>query len=263
MGYSLLIKELPGFETHDFQPILRSLLSRQVDGILWAVPEIGHNRDWLRERLPEFPVPLLFLTMSPQPSVSVVSIDNYVGGYLAVQHLHEQGYVHIGHLAGPLDWWEARQRKAGWQDGLLAAGLPVADHFWVEGNWSSSSAERAFSTLLGQYPEMDAVFVANDQMALTVLQLAHRKGLRVPGDLGVVGFDGIPEAAYFWPSLTTIDQDQHRLGGAAVQQLVKIIQMHRQGHAELLLESIFIKPQLVIRESSTPNLVVDGINVIT
>ncbi len=253
MGYTLLIKELPGFETHDLQPILRSLLSRQVDGILWAVPEIGHNRDWLQERLPELPAPLLFLTMNLQSSVSVVSIDNYSGGRMAVQHLLDQGYRQISHLAGPLDWWEARQRKAGWQDSLSAASLAVTDQHWIEGNWSSASAERAFIRLMDQYPEMDAVFAANDQMALTVLQLAHCKGLRVPQDLGVVGFDGLPETPFYWPPLTTIDQDQHRLGGAAVQQLVKIIEMRWQGFHEGRLENIIIQPTIVIRESSTPN----------
>jgi LacI family transcriptional regulator len=136
MGYALLLKEPLDFDTREVAPLLSALLSRQVDGIIWAVAEVGANRDWLRERLPGLPVPIIFLTMHPQSGVSVVSVDNYMGGRMATEHLLGQGYRHIGHLAGPLTWWEARQRKAGWQDALLDAGLPVSDEHWAEGDWS-------------------------------------------------------------------------------------------------------------------------------
>jgi DNA-binding LacI/PurR family transcriptional regulator len=250
MGYTLLLKELPGFETVDARPILRALLSRQVDGILWAVPEIGANRDWLADSLPEPRIPLLFLTMSPRPGVPVVSVDNYQGGCLAVQHLLDQGYRRIGHLAGPQEWWEARQRKTAWQATLAAAGAAPEERNWVEGNWSSASGERAIERLLEQAPELDAVFVANDQMALSVLQSAHRRGKRIPQDLGVVGFDGLPESAYFWPSLTTIDPGLHGLGCTAVQELVAIIEAGRLGQANYEPQTILLQPTLVIRDSS-------------
>ncbi len=250
MEYTLLVKELPGFETGDVQPILRSLLSRQVDGVLWAIPEIGNNRDWLRERLPELHVPLLFLTMNPQPGVPVVSVDNYLGGCLAVQHLLDQGYRRIGHLAGPLAWWEARQRKAAWQDTLCNAGVEVRERHFSDGNWSSSSGELAFDKLIDQYPAMDAVFAANDQMALSVLQCLHRKDRRIPHDFGVVGFDGLPEAAYFWPSLTTIDPDLHRLGCTAVEELVAMIEARWKANAAYEPRTILLQPRLIVRESS-------------
>ncbi len=65
---------------------------------------------------------MVFLTMQPRDNVAVVSIDNYLGGRMAMAHLLEQGYRHIGHISGPLDWWEARQRMAAWQDALQEAG---------------------------------------------------------------------------------------------------------------------------------------------
>jgi len=113
--------------------------------------------------------------------------------------LLEQGLRRIGHISGPLDWWEARQRKQAWQDTLHKAGVTFTDKACAEGNWSSSSAEAAFIELLESYPGMEAVFVGNDQMALTVLQVAHRRGLRIPRDLAVIGFDNMAESAYFWP----------------------------------------------------------------
>lgn len=250
MGYALLLKKLPKFDTDDVEPILNSLLARQVDGIIWAVPEVGNNRDWLLGRLPQLPVPIIFLTMHQQAGLSVVAVDNRFGARMATEHLLEQGYRHIGHVAGPLSWWEARQRKAGWQDALLAAGLQPDDNHWAEGNWSSESGEGAICQLLDQYPELDAVFVANDQMALSALYVAGRRGLKVPQDLGVVGFDGIPEAAYFCPPLTTVHHNLHELGHTAVQHMVQMIETSREGKDVYDPGVVWLKPRLIIRESS-------------
>lgn len=249
MGYMLLLKELPSFNTNDIQPLLNSLLARQVDGIIWAVPEIGSNREWLQNS-PGLSVPMIFLTMQTRSELSTISIDNYSGGRTATEHLLEQGYRNIGHISGPLDWWEARQRKAGWQDALSEAGFQVADHHWASGNWSSASGEQAMRRLLDGYPEMDAVFVANDQMALGVLQVACQKGIQVPQDLAVVGFDGIPESAYYWPPLTTVYQDQQKLGCIAVRELVQIIEASQQSKAVVEPKTILLQPELIVRESS-------------
>jgi LacI family transcriptional regulator len=252
MGYALLLKELPHFSTHDLQPLLNSLLARQIDGIIWAVPEVGSNRAWLEERLPDLPVPVIFSTMQARPGLPIVAIDNYAGGCMATAHLLEQGRRHIAHITGPLDWWEARQRLAGWRDTLLAAGLSPAGLIVEEGDWSSTSGELAINRLLASYPEMDAVFVANDQMALGVLQLACRRGIQVPQDLAIVGFDGLPEAAHFWPPLTTVYQDQPQLGRIAVEELVRMIESDWEKEPRTEPEAISLQPELIVRASSVP-----------
>ena len=250
LGYTLLLKELSGFHANDIQPLLNSLLSRRVDGILWAVPEVGDNRAWLEDQLNGLSAPLIFMQMQARPGISIVAIDNYVGGRMATGHLLEQGYRHIGHISGPLDWWEARQRKAGWQDVLSAAGVPVAEWHSEEGNWSSASGEPAIERLLANYPDMDAVFVGNDQMALSVLQMACRRGIKVPHDLAVVGFDGLPETAHYWPPLTTVYQDLQNLGSTAVQELVQAIEVGRDDRQVFEPRSISLRPRLIVRESS-------------
>ncbi len=250
LGYSLLLKKLPKFDSGDVVSILNALLARQVDGIIWAVPEVSNNRDWLQDRLPHLPVPIIFLTMHPQEGLSIVAVDNYQGGRIATEHLIEQRYRHIGHIAGPLVWWEARQRKAGWEDALQNAGIPPDDKQWTEGNWSSESGEGAILRLLDQYPEMEAVFVANDQMALSVLQVACRRGLRVPQDLAVVGFDDIPEAAYFCPPLTTVRQNLHELGCIAVEQVIYTIEARQGGENNYEPGIVWLKPELIVRGSS-------------
>jgi LacI family transcriptional regulator len=250
LGYTLLLKELRNFQTLEVRPILQTLLAHHVDGIVWALPEIGDNRCWIEERLPDIPVPIVFLTMEARPGFPIVNYDNYMGGRLAVEHLLRQGYRRIGHISGPLDWWEARLRKAAWRDSLAAAGLMPAPEYSFEGNWSSSSGETAFLRLLEQYPDLDSVFVANDQMALSVLQIAARTGRQAPAQLGVVGFDGLAESAYYWPPLTTVAQDQYRLGCKAVEEIVSIIEAERDGIAIAPPGVHLIQPELIIRESS-------------
>jgi DNA-binding LacI/PurR family transcriptional regulator len=249
LKYALLLEELPHFDTEDIKPLLEDLLSRHVDGIVWAVPEVGDNRRWVDEILMDVPVPVVFLTMQARAGVSTISVDNYAGGVLATQHLLEQGRRHIGHISGPLDWWEARQRKLAWQETLQKSGIKITDNHWAEGNWSSASGETAFEQLMLSYPEMDAIFAANDQMALSVLHIANRREMVVPRDIAVVGFDNFAESAYFWPALTTINHNHHELGCRAVQEVVKQIEaIHRNEKIES--QTVLLSTELFVRDSS-------------
>jgi DNA-binding LacI/PurR family transcriptional regulator len=112
------------------------------------------------------------------------------------------------------------------------------------------SGEQAIGRLLASHPEMDAVFVGNDQMALSVLQTVCRQGIRVPQDLAVVGFDGLPEAAHYWPPLTTVYQDQQQLGRIAVEELVRMIESSRESRAWSEPKAISLPPELIVRASS-------------
>ncbi len=248
--YALLLKELSHFDANNILPIFQALLSRHVDGIIWAVPEVGENRNWVRRLSLDLEVPIVYLTMEPQENISVVAINNYLGGRMAVAHLIEQGYRHIGHISGPMDWWEARQRIAGWRDGCRDGGMVCESDHWVEGNWSPASGAQAIQKLRAQYPAMDAVFVANDQMAVSVMQAACQDGISIPDELGVVGFDNIAESAYFWPPLTTIQHDHQSLGKIAVEEIIKIIESGWQEREPMEPKSIMLTPTLVVRQSS-------------
>ena len=249
LGYMLLMKELDNFNTDRIDEVIDSLLARQVDGIVWVAPEIGDNHSWVEERMNKIPVPVLFLAMRPREGISSVATDNFQGAVMAIQHLLDCGRKKIGHISGPLTWWEADERKRGWYETLKAAGFNPLEQHCAEGNWSSASGEQAFIQLLTSYPDMDAIFVANDQMALGVLQEAIRRGINVPEQLAVIGFDNLPESAYFYPSLTTIYQDLQLLGEQAVQRIVEMIHA-RQENQFIVAQSRFIQPTLVVRESS-------------
>ena len=248
LGYMLLMKELDNFEKHSLNEVMDSLLARQVDGIIWVAPEIGSNHDWV-DKSESIPVPVLFLAMRPRTGISSVATDNHQGAVMATQHLLENGRKRVGHISGPLSWWEAEERKRGWRETLEKAGLDAPEQFCTEGNWSSASGEQAFLQLLEAYPNMDSIFVANDQMALSVLREAHRQGIHVPDQLAVIGFDNLPESAYFYPSLTTISQDLQLLGEEAVQRIVEMIQA-RQNNQSNPARSQFIQPTLIVREST-------------
>jgi len=249
-GYSLLLTELPRYDTEDIAPIFQAFLSRRVDGIIWAVPEVGVNRSWVNAPPAEIDVPLVYITMEPRDNLSIVSVDNYLGGRMAISHLLEQGYRRIGHISGPLDWWEARQRMAAWKDSLVEAGLEAKDNQCVEGNWSSASGAVAIAKLFDQYPDLDAIFVANDQMALSALQFFAEKKIHIPEDVGIVGFDNIAESAFFSPALTTVQQDQDNVAKIAVAEVTKLIESGWQGLEPVHPRSIILPPTLIVRQSS-------------
>jgi LacI family transcriptional regulator len=245
-GYSLMLKILENAEIYDAERILRDILSYHVDGILWAVPEIGQNRDWIQQALHHLTIPIVFLNVQPRPNLITAVIDNKHGGYIATQHLIDQGRQNIGIITGPMEWWEARQRELGWREALTANGRAVDESYITNGDWTPSSGERSIRMLLEWHPEMDAVFVCNDQMALGAMKVARQMGRQIPQDLAVIGFDDIPEAPYFSPALSTVRQDIAEMGCQGVRQLLALINNEHAGPAS----PVVLQPKLVIRESS-------------
>jgi LacI family transcriptional regulator len=250
LGYSLLVSLLHNLETdrETQQRILDNLVSHQVDGIIWAVAEHEDNRGWLCRQAHELSTPIVFLNMEPRAETTTVAVDNYAGGRLATRHLLEQGYRRVGLITGPINWWEAQQRQAGWRDALHDAGLPC-EELVVRGDWTAASGEAAMRRLLEQSPDLEALFASNDQMALGALQAARHAGHRVPEDVAIVGFDDIPEAAYFYPPLTTVRQDLRVMGTYTVQLIHKMLGAQKTGE-KFKPEVIWVQPELIVRDSS-------------
>ncbi len=249
LGFSVLLSLMDNSQPERVDEILRELLSHQVEGIIWAIPGIGDALKGLPEKFERISVPVVFLNKDKVDSDTVVAMDNRSGGKLATKHLLEQGYKKVATITGPSNWWEARQRELGWREAMREAGFDNLDELCMEGDWNAPSGEVKFHSLYAQFPDIDAVFVGNDQMALGVLKAARRLGLRIPEDLGVIGFDDIPEAAYFYPSLSTVHQDVRALGAMAVEKLCDLIQnpKHVQNVDQ---ERTWIKPRLIVRKSS-------------
>jgi LacI family transcriptional regulator len=249
-GYSVLLELVPWLDNSQAKRSLSPLVGRQVDGIIWAVPEIGDNRDWVRtEDLGRLP-PIVFLSMEPRPGLPILTAGNRGGAVLATSHLIEQGRRRVGLISGPPDWWEVRERNTGWALALDEAGLPCDESWVYPGDWYASSGELGIQTLLARHPDIDAVFAGNDQMALGVLRAAHLAGRRVPDDLAIVGFDNLPESAYFWPPLTTVDQHLRDVGREAVRLLTQLIDARFADEPAPAPGAVALEPELVVRESS-------------
>jgi DNA-binding LacI/PurR family transcriptional regulator len=251
LDYSLFLNLVDQPDDGDSQQALDTLITHRVDGVLWAVPEVGNNRAWLEcthmEKLP----PIVFLSMEPRPGLAIVAVDNFSGAKQATQHLIDQGRRKIGIITGPLTWWEARERYSGWEAAMHQANLAVPSSLVAEGEWTAASGEQGLNKLLDQEPDIDAVFACSDQIALGALGAAHRLGRKIPQDLAIVGFDNMPDSAYFWPPLSTVYQKLIDVGRIAVQTLHTMIEANRQLQAPSDAAVTLLMPELVVRASSS------------
>jgi len=148
----------------------------------------------------------------------------------------------VHHIAGPAAWVDAQERITGWRGALAEAGATEPE--LLSGDWSSASGYR-IGHRIADSTDVTAVFCGNDHMALGLLRALAERGMRVPGDVSVVGFDDIPESAYFLPPLTTVRQDFGELGRRALATLVDMIDGRTPPTAHLK-----ISPHLVARAST-------------
>ena len=244
-GYGVLLKEIESTDTVDIAPVIEFMIAHRVEAIIFAAPQLGTNITTVRAELPAACPPIVFLKSEPTAAYSTILIDNYGGARQATDHLLALGRRRIGHLAGPLPWREAQDRHDGWRDALRDAGVepgPV-----VPGTWTPASGETGFAQLLALDPELDGLFVANDQMALGVLHVAHARGIAIPEAIAVVGFDGLDEAAHFTPTLTTVIQPLRELGELAVREVLSIA---GESAGRGTVRSLTLATQLVVRESA-------------
>ena len=189
-------------------------------------------------------IPVVVVEGSLDKARWTVGVDQAAGAELATKHLLDLGHVEILHLAGPLQWTEARSRLQGWQRAMHAAGL--RPHPPLEGDWTAASGYQAGTTLADR-SDVTAVFAANDQMALGLLRALWEAGRSVPDDVSVVGFDDIPEAGFMIPPLTTVSQDFTAVGHRAIEILQTAISAPA---SESEMPERLIQPNLVVRAST-------------
>lgn len=167
---------------------------------------------------------------------------------MAVSHLIQQGCRKIGIITGPATWWESKSRLEGWRRTLEQAGLEPDPSLVVEGNWMADSGKNGMDALLDRHSDIDGVFACNDSMALGVMHAVCRRGLSIPSDLLLVGYDNTPETDSYWPPLTSVDQGLLQAGQKAVEVLYKIIEAERNIQTNPYQH--IIQPELIIRRSS-------------
>jgi len=248
-GYSLILSLIHEPEDFNINRLINDLVSQHALGIIWAVPQIGDNRERLIELISNITIPVVCSNALTHPSFSLVDSNNYEGGILATQHLIKQGNQRIGIITGPANWIASTQRQQGWQESLESANLICDDSLIFEGDWSTTSGYQGLIKLLENNPDLDAVFTCNDQMALGALKAASRLGRKIPQDLCLVGYDNIPESEYFSSSLTTVRQNFSEQGRRMVTEIERRIREKQAGKADIPRQQ-YMEPELIIRESS-------------
>ncbi|MCW4385226.1 LacI family DNA-binding transcriptional regulator [Salinibacterium sp. SYSU T00001] len=188
-------------------------------------------------------IPFVTLDSTRRDTSHSMSVDQFAGGRLATRHLIDLGHREIEHIAGPRDWIEADARMRGFLHEINEAELNTRPP--ILGDWTADFGYHAGREML-RHPDFSAVFCANDQMALGLIHALHEGGMRVPQDVSVVGFDDIPDAAYFWPPLTTVRQDFAEIG----RRSLAIILDELRGSTGASHEQI--APELVVRGSTAP-----------
>ncbi|GGM44428.1 HTH-type transcriptional regulator MalR [Longimycelium tulufanense] len=255
LGYASLLCNTRSASMRE-EEYVRMLLARGVEGMVFVSPEIantgGEDPGYYRKLLAEG-VRMVFLNGgAPALDVPDVAVDEQLAGYLATRHLVELGHTRIGFVSGPGRSLPSRLKRAGWAAGLEEAGIvpdpTLVAHapFGAEGG-----AEAAARLLEGPGTRPTAVICSSDHMALGVLREAHRRGTKVPGELSVVGFDGIPMASYCAPALTTLAQPIDEMARAALDELLQRLDPDGHEGPGGSYSRVF-RPRLVVRESSGP-----------
>ena len=241
-GYGLVYATVADLGVGVLREQVARLRDQLVDGLVLVTPVGGGH---LAEASDLIRLPFVMIDAMLGEHVPSVVIHQRHGARLATEHLIGKGHRFIAEITGPMDWSGAGQRHEGWLAALADAGLePVAS---VAGTWTAASGYQATRQLLEMGRRFTALVVANDQMALGALRALREAGLAVPEDVSVVGFDDIPEAAYFEPPLTTVRQDFATLGQQAVELLLA-----RMNAPEAPTHQRVLYPTLVERASVAP-----------
>lgn len=179
--------------------------------------------------------------------VPTVESDSFTGAQQAVHYLVQLGHRRIGFIAGRPDLRSAVARASGYRAGLAAAGIPFDPALVGDGRYEHDVAREAAHAMLALPDPPTAVFAANDLSALSIVEVAVERGLRVPDDLSVVGFDDVPEAARAQPALTTVRQPMKRLGAEAVRIVLALL-----AGEELPATHVELPTRLVARGTTAP-----------
>jgi LacI family transcriptional regulator len=226
---------------------IRRFSETGIDGVVLPPP----ISDWtdVLEVIEELDMPtVLVATGRPHSACSAVGIDDFRAARAMVDHLLELGHRRIGFITGDPNQEAAARRLQGYRYAITKAGLEVDETLIVPGLFTYRSGLEAAEKLLDLEQRPTAIFASNDDMAAATVALAHRRGLDVPGDLSVCGFDDTALAVTLWPELTTIHQPIEDMSRTAVDHLVTKVRARRAGkRAER--RHILLEFTLVQRES--------------
>jgi DNA-binding LacI/PurR family transcriptional regulator len=228
----------------DVERWLRSLSHSRTDGVILVLTELAPR---YRKRLAELQTPIVLVdpVAQPDPQIPSIGAANWAGGLAATEHLVELGHRRIGTITGRMSALCSQQRLDGYRAALTRAGVDIDPSLIAQGDFHYESALAAAGRMLELADPPTAIFAASDVQAMGVYEAARLRGLRLPDDLSVVGFDDIPTARWMSPPLTTLRQPLIEMAALAVRMLLAGDSADFNHRAEL-------STNLVVRSSTAP-----------
>ena len=223
---------------------LETLAARRSDGVLLVLSELSPAQQAHLANL-GIPVVIVDPAGAPDPAVPSVGATNWAGGVAATEHLIGLGHKRIAVIGGPTDVLCSRARVDGYRAAMNAAGLKIPAGFVRTGDFLSPTGYRETLVLLSQPRPPTAIFVCADQMALGAYEALYERGLRVPDDVSIVGFDDLEEARWAIPPLTTVRQPLAEMAGMGTRMLLQLIDGD-----ELDMLRVELSTSLVVRSST-------------
>lgn len=244
-GYNILLYQSNESKKHESKGIETFLQSR-VDGIISSVTtETGSD---VYQEIKSRNIPLIFFDRElSELKVSSVTIDDYKGGFIATEHLIKQGYKNILHITAHQEIAIFKERLRGYIDALKHYNLPVKEELIIKGNFSLEFGKEVIRQTRLQGINYDAVFALEDYTAMGAMQALKELGIKIPEEIGVIGFANEAFGSLVSPALSTIDQQTAKMGQETARLFLNQLKNESQpGEPEKLI----LEPILIIRESS-------------
>jgi DNA-binding LacI/PurR family transcriptional regulator len=228
---------------------LKTLMASRVDGLLVSVSRETDRHEHLQYAIDK-EVPLVFFDrIVEELSASQVFSDNYDVCLQGTEHLIDQGCKRIAFICGPKHLFNVRNRLNGYMDALRKHKMPIVESLIVSTNYTTNDVENYTRYLLNLRQKPDGIFAINDMAALEIIHILKRRGLKIPKDVAVLGFNNENICGLIEPTLSSIDHPAFEMGAAAAEILIKQIT-----NKEVFQEKRLIRSKLVIRESTTRKL---------
>jgi DNA-binding LacI/PurR family transcriptional regulator len=224
---------------------IKMLQAQRVDGVILASAAL-FDRHVMELAVSGYP--FVFLGRYPlNQNITAVGVDDIGGADMLTSHLVMHGYRSIVHITGPLDHLSAADRRDGFRRALGRAGIAAREEDLIEGDYSEASGRAVAQQLLQRPTLPQAIFAGNDEMAYGVLDVFRERGLRIPEDVALVGFDDLAIARVMSPALTTVRQPIVQLGATAAERLIALVE-----HQEVPETQTILPVTLSIRDSCGP-----------
>lgn len=245
-GYNVIISQSNDLLEKE-KKIVHSLFSNRVDGLIASLSmqtsEFDHFELFINKNIPL----VFFDRVVPELKANKIVVDDYAVGLKATQHLIDQGYKRIAHLAGPTVLNTYHDRMDGYMAALHRNNLPVIEELIIYNRLTRMDGQEAIKHLLSLTNPPDAVFCGNDTSALSMIVYLKTTGIRIPEDFGIIGFSNEPFSEVVTPSISTLKQPAFEMGVKAAGLLIRDIEDKSQAHH---YQTITMPTELIIRESS-------------